>query len=235
MSEHLLMPMGGKRVRIFPGPAGSPVVYLNDPMDRGIKIHTLLKEENCPPHTLVEISGLNWDDDMTPWYCPALTKGDTPCAGKADAYLSWMIQRLIPAVEKHLEDPNGRILTGYSLAGLFAVYALYRTDVFRCVGSMSGSLWYPDFLEYTRTHTMVRRPDCIYFSLGDKEKNSAVELLQSVQDRTEAVYEDCRGAGIPTIFELNPGNHYQFSDQRTARGIVWILRQERTEDAYESK
>lgn len=56
-------------------------------------------------------------------------------------------------------------ITGYSLAGLFAVYAIYRTDVFSG-GCMSGSVWFPGFKEYIFSRELKRRPDCIYFSLG---------------------------------------------------------------------
>lgn len=37
-------------------------------------------------------------------------------------------------------------IAGYSLAGLFALYALYKTDVFTRVASMSGSLWFPGIM-----------------------------------------------------------------------------------------
>ena len=62
--------------------------------------------------------------------------------------------------------PRWRGIAGYSLAGLFAVYALYRTDVFARAASVSGSLWFPGFREYVFSHTPLCRPDCVYFSLG---------------------------------------------------------------------
>ena len=37
-------------------------------------------------------------------------------------------------------------IAGYSLAGLFALYALYKTDAFTRVASMSGSLWFPGIM-----------------------------------------------------------------------------------------
>ena len=36
------------------------------------------------------------------------------------------------------------------LAGLFAVYATFQSDVFDRVASISGSLWFPDFREKER-------------------------------------------------------------------------------------
>ena len=34
---------------------------------------------------------------------------------------------------------------------------------------VSGSLWFPGMKEYIFSHEPKHRPDCIYFSLGDKE------------------------------------------------------------------
>lgn len=76
----------------------------------------------------------------------------------------------MPKAEKELpQAPEWRGIAGYSLAGLFALYAIYQTDVFTRVGCISGSLWFPGFLEYVFTHESKRRPGCLYFSLGDKE------------------------------------------------------------------
>ncbi|MBP3817591.1 MAG: hypothetical protein J6H31_04745 [Butyrivibrio sp.] len=36
---------------------------------------------------LAVISDINWDDEMSPWDCPPLSKNDIPCTGGADEYL----------------------------------------------------------------------------------------------------------------------------------------------------
>lgn len=114
-------------------------------------------------------------------------------------------------------------IAGYSLAGLFAVYAAYHTDAFARIVSASGSLWYPDFLEYTQGHTLCRVPDKMYFSLGDREAKTKNHCLCLVEERTRTLYEKYSGQGIPTKFELNPGNHFMDAVGRMARGIRWIL------------
>ena len=214
----------GKLVRVYPGAAASPVVYLNCFQDPGDQIAQLLRQTQAPSCSLVTISNLSWDDDMTPWDCPPLSADDNPCHGKADEYLEWMLSELVPATDRYLsEKPCYRALAGYSLAGLFSVYALYRTGAFDRAASMSGSLWYPDFLEYTRAHKMVRQPSCLYFSLGDRECRTSHPLLKTVQERTEALARDCAAAGIETVFELNPGNHFQKATRRTVNGLAWML------------
>ncbi len=223
-NEEYTMTVEEKKIRIFPGPAGSPIVYLPCFMDEGKAVVDLVREMTEEPFTLVSISDLNWDDDLSPWYCAPVFKKADPNGGKADAFLDLLIHKIIPQVESQLETaPSYRAIAGYSLAGLFALYSLYRTDIFSRAASMSGSLWFPDFLEYTRAHEMLRKPDCVYLSLGDRESRTRNQILQTVQERTEALEADLSAAGIPTVFELNPGNHYQDSDRRSARGIVWML------------
>ncbi|MDY2610537.1 MAG: alpha/beta hydrolase-fold protein [Oscillospiraceae bacterium] len=59
-----------------------------------------------------------------------------------------LTEKLIPAAEKEINEvPRWRGIAGYSLAGLFALYAIYQTDLFSRVGSMSGSLGFPGIKE----------------------------------------------------------------------------------------
>ena len=122
------------------------------------------------------------------------------------------------------EPPVWRGIAGYSLAGLFALYAIYRTDVFSRVGCMSGSLWFPGFKEYIFSHEPKRRPDCIYFSLGDKEAKTRNSVLKTVQENTEEIQAFYQSKGIDTVFQLNPGNHFVQGIERTIAGIQWLLR-----------
>lgn len=214
----------GRTVTILPGPAGSPAVYLNCFEDNSRNIASELRAQNAPACTLIAVSGLNWYSDLTPWECPPLTKRNEPFAGCADDYVNWIRDRLIPAAEGKLpEPPVCRAAAGYSLAGLFAVYALYRTDLFAGAASISGSLWYPGFLEYAVSHEPCRIPECVYFSVGDRESRSRNPILRTVQDRTEALERHFRELGSATVFEQNPGGHFVDDAPRTAKGIRWIL------------
>ncbi len=179
---------------------------------------------HAPDHTLVVISGLAWDHDMAPWDIPPISKNDTPCTGGADDYLELLTHEIMLEAEGLVEGTVlWRGLAGYSLAGLFALYAIYRTDLFSRIASMSGSLWFPDFQEYAFSHEMKRIPDRLYLSLGDQECRTRNPYLKTVQERTEAIHAFCRQKGIETVYQLNPGNHFQNGIQRTAAGIEWIL------------
>lgn len=214
-----------KTVSIFPSDEpGAPVIYLHTVSDEGQKIWQVAQDAGYPAFTLVAIHNLDWDHDMAPWDSPPIFKSAQPCTKGADQYLELLMGTILPTAEKKLpEEPRWRGIAGYSLAGLFAVYAIYQTDVFSRVGSISGSLWFPGIKEYVVSHTVKRRPDCMYFSLGDKESKTRNPVLQTVQQNTQEIQAFYQAQGIDTIFQLNPGNHYHQAVERTAAAIGWLL------------
>lgn len=215
---------GGKTVTVFPAAEpDAPVVYLNTFGEEGQKVFDALPAD--PLLTLVAISGLDWSRDMAPWDSPAVFKNAAPFTGGADDYLQLLTGEILPTAERELPGaPRWRGIAGYSLAGLFAVYALYRTDVFARAASVSGSLWFPGFREYVFAHTPLRRPDCVYFSLGDRESKTRNPVLRTVQENTEAICEFYREQGIRTTFQPNPGGHHDRPVERTAAGVDWITK-----------
>lgn len=221
--------IGQKQIDVFPGAEpGSPVVYLNTYGREGAQVLRLLQESGCRDLSLVTVSGLAWDHDMPPWDIPPISANDTPCTGGAGAYLRLLLEKIMPEAEDALPGkPVWRGIAGYSLAGLFAVYAVYQTDVFSRVGSISGSLWFPGIREYIFSHTLCRKPDCMYFSLGDKESRTRNPFLKCVQENTEAIRTFYERQGINTAFQLNPGNHFKDGALRTAAGIQWIVDQKK--------
>lgn len=217
--------LGGKTVSIFSSSEpGAPVIYLNTFSGEGEQIWQAAQAAGFPPFTLVAVSDLDWNHDMAPWDSPPVFKNTPPCTGGANDYLQLFTTEIIPLAEKELpEIPKWRGIAGYSLAGLFAVYAIYQTDLFSRVGSMSGSLWFPGIKDYIFSHEPKRCPDCLYFSLGDRESKTRNPLLQNVQQNTEEIRTFYQNQGIDTVFQLNPGNHYNQATERTVAGIGWLL------------
>lgn len=216
--------IGDKTVCVFlAAAADAPVVYLNTFGDEGRKVYDALAASGCPPLSLVTISGPRWEHDMAPWAGPAVFKNGAPFTGGADEYLRLLTGEILPAAERELPGaPRWRGIAGYSLAGLFAVYALYQTDVFSRAASISGSLWFLGFREYVFSHKPKRLPECAYFSVGDRESKTRNPVLQTVQENTEAICTFYREQGIRTAFELSPGGHHDHTTERTAKGILWM-------------
>lgn len=216
----------GYQVTVFdPQVKDCPIIYTNTINGENDVLWITCQNAKMPPFVLVSITNLNWDTDMAPWYCPPCGPTDTPCYGGADAYLKILVDQIIPAAESRLEfKPAERIIAGYSLAGLFAVYSMYQTDVFDKVVSGSGSFWFPEFTEYVQKHEMKRKPQKMYFSLGRQESHTKYEIFNSVQTNTEWLVKYYADKGIDDIFVLENGNHYTDPWGRMQRGMDWILK-----------
>ncbi len=227
----------GKEVTLYlASEAGRPLIVFNNYEGDGSSVLEAVRAVEKTDHAnfpyyadrpdfhFLCVGNLDWNQDMSPWYCPPLFSKDTPYTGGADDYLSLLQDRILPkALEKINGTPPYIGIAGYSLAGLFAIYALYRTDIFDRAASMSGSLWFPDFKDYVMTHKMLKKPQKLYFSLGDKEARTRNQLMRSVQDHTESVVAFYREEGLDVTWEMNPGNHFKDAELRSAKGILAIL------------
>lgn len=161
---------------------------------------------------------------MTPWSMQPVFKHANPCTGGADDYLMLLLNNIIPEAEKSISGtPAWRGIVGYSLAGLFAVYALYRNNIFSRAASMPGSFWFAGFTDFIHSNKMQHKPDCIYFSIGDKESLTNNPILKVVQNNTQAMENFYKSQNIETIFVPNKGGHHQAVNKRTAAGICWML------------
>lgn len=201
-----------------------PLILLNNYSGDGSSVVKALREMECPEFNLLSIGGLNWDHDMTPWYCPPISPGDTPCTGGANGYLELLTDEILPRAQSMVSGSPCLIgLAGYSLAGLFALYAMYQCNVFDRVASMSGSLWFPDFKEYVMGHEAQKQPEKLYLSLGDREARTKNPFLKTVQKNTEAIADYYRALGWNVTIEINPGNHFRDAALRSAKGIKAIL------------
>lgn len=215
----------GKTADVFPSiEAEAPIIYLHTFSNEGQQVLEAAQAADCPPFTLVSIRNLNWNLDMVPWDSPPAFKSASPFIGAADNYLRILIEEIIPSVEKEITGiPCWRGIAGYSLAGLFALYAIYKTDLFSRVASISGSLWFPGIKAYILSQAPKRWPEHLYFSLGNKESKTKNQVLKDVQQNTEEMHAFYQDKGIDTVFQLNSGNHYNHAVERTAAGTCWLL------------
>ena len=200
---------------LLPEAPDGRITYLLCEPGEGERVFALL----TPPRpALCAVSFPDWFADLSPWPAPKVfAKGDD-FAGHGEASLAALLD-LLPEAEKPLAGlPVRRMLCGYSLAGLFALWAATRTDAFPYLGSFSGSLWYPG-AEDLGARLAAARPMAVSLSLGDREKNARQRQMATVEERTLAVRDALTAAGIPTAWTLHPGGHFNDPDGRTARGI----------------
>ena len=107
-------------------------------------------------------------------------------------------------------------LGGYSLAGLFALWAAYQTDLFQGIAAVSPSVWFPEWEQYIRAHEI--RAEYIYLSLGEKETKTRNQVMAKVGEMIELQHERLLESAVcrECVMEWNPGNHFVDSDKRTA-------------------
>ena len=65
-------------------------------------------------------------------------------------------------------------LAGYSLAGLFALYAAHKAKAFSRFVAASPSAWFPRFVDFAKTTPFATKPQHIYLSLGDAEAKTKI-------------------------------------------------------------
>lgn len=113
----------------------------------------------------------SWNDELSPWEAPAVW-GKESFGGNAAGALRFLTEQVIPTLKQQFALPeNVRIiLGGYSLAGLFALWASTQTALFSGVAAASPSVWFPGWMEFEQQHPIQAQR--IYLSLGDREERT---------------------------------------------------------------
>lgn len=171
--------------------------------------------------SMVLITGMNWDDDLTPWPAKGEPPGCPDFRGEGAAFLTTLTGRIVPETERRLglSGTVERTLTGVSLSGLFTLWQWMTDDTFADIICLSGSFWYPGFAPWLTSRPVPPNKGKAYFLLGEKEAKAKVKAFQSVQTDTEEIVEYLRGSGVEVSFELVPGDHYQNAGPRLVRAL----------------
>ena len=129
----------------------------------------------------------------------------------------------IPTLKQQFALPeNVRIiLGGYSLAGLFALWASTQTALFSGVAAASPSVWFPGWMEFEQQHPI--QAQCIYLSLGDREERTRNATMAAVGDNIRALHRELVERGKNCTLEWNNGGHFKDADLRTAMAFRWAM------------
>ncbi len=212
---------GNLSVKVFlPEQRIKTVVYFHDAIECAVPEDILESQAAA----CVLITGEDWNHDLTPWPAERVFRDGEDFRGNAGNYLETLRNHVIPGIERKLRlMPEHRILAGVSLAGLFAVYAVYQTDLFDGIASISGSLWYDGFIEYMEGHSAAASLKSAYFSVGDKEKRTGNRRMARVELCMTEAAEHLKEQGVHTMVERNPGNHFVDGEKRIRKAISWLL------------
>lgn len=173
-----------------------------------------IRERTSADFRLAAFRVTDWNDDLSPWLAPAVF-GKTEFGGSAEDTLKEIL--------RFCEDrTKAYYIGGYSLAGLFALWAACQTDLFRGAAAASPSVWFPGFPEYMRMHRM--QAGRVYLSLGDREERTRNPVMAKVGENIRAVCDLLKEQEIDCLLEWNEGNHFRDADLRTAKAFAWVIR-----------
>ena len=180
-----------------------------------------LRRQTARPFLLVAVPVENWNDDLSPWSAPPAW-GKQGFGGRAEDTLAWL-EQAVPSIRRQysIKEDAKVILGGYSLAGLFALWAATRTDTMYGVAAASPSVWFPGWPEYEAAHPIQTQR--VYLSLGDREEHTKNQTMAAVGDNIRALHTALTRRGADCTLEWNAGGHFKDADRRTARAFAWTM------------
>lgn len=230
-----------KRCHLFSRGVSGSVIYWGISAGGGSLAQNtvrLLENQVKEDFLLVAYEARDWNRDYSPWPQQGLREGEF-FAGRACDTLSWLVQRAVPFAENLLSEKPVRSMTaGYSLAGLFSLWAYLSDNGFSGAASVSGSLWYPGWIDLVKMQTCAKKEqlrenpygqmqeNSVYLSLGKKEektRNLKMAALGDATRETERILRELLGPD-KLILEWNCGGHFTDPEGRMARALGWMLR-----------
>ena len=180
-----------------------------------------IAELSSVPFVLATIELEDWMIDLMPWSDSNVSKD--PEAGKhGQDTLEYVLLSLIPELKKRY-GPLPIILGGYSLGGLFALWASAQSDSFKAVAAASPSVWIKDWIPFAKKHAPMA--DTVYLSLGDQEEHVKNQAIARVGDCLRTQYrllQEQIGANNCTLF-WEQGGHFNDNEGRLARAFAWCM------------
>ena len=158
----------------------------------------------------------SWNNELSPWPAEAVFGNEDFGKGAVDT-LEYLLKEVLNEPSRYQRIYIG----GYSLAGLFALWAGYQTDIFDGIAAASPSVWFPHFTEYMQNNKMLA--DAVYLSLGDREEKTRNPVMAQVGNAIRSAHTIIKDAGKGCILEWNKGNHFKEPDLRTAKAFAWLM------------
>ena len=179
----------------------------------------------------------DWNKDLSPWPAPAVFGRQDFGDGAAETLRfvreevldgdgPEVVSEVVPSCTDSNDRPSQKriFLGGYSLAGLFALWAGFQTDRFDGIAAASPSVWFPGFTEYMKKKPI--RTEAVYLSLGDREERTRNQVMARVGQAIREAEVILKEAGKDCVLEWNRGNHFAEPDLRTAKAFAWLMNRE---------
>ena len=205
---------------------GQPEVLLIQPLERK-EVATidheisLIAQHTEHPFAMAAFKIEDWHLQLTPWHDDAISRREE-VGLHAEETLQFITDELLPRMRSLLGDMP-IVLGGYSLAGLFSLWASTLSSEFQAIAAASPSVWIRDWQTYASAHPTRAR--VVYMSLGRKEEHVRNASMARVGDNIrfehallkQQLGEDC------TTLQWNEGGHFVDMDSRTATAYAWSI------------
>jgi predicted alpha/beta superfamily hydrolase len=209
-----------------------PVIYVLDGSSQDV--HTaasaaLMARIGVTPEMIVvgipNVSGTGRQRDYTP---PGMRQDidakDSP-EGRADAFLAFIDDELVPEINKSYRTSSTRVLAGNSRGGLFVLHA-FMTDpsMFNAYIANSPALWRDDNEIVKRLDRFLRRDSAprtsIFLSMGGNENDKMKDAFR----QATATLNDHAPLALRWRSEFTPGaSHSNNAELATPIALRWAL------------
>ncbi len=211
--------VGDHAMRLHLSAAGGslPLVFINDDIESGDGVAALL--DDVPLNIAVVDPGV-WEDALSPWPEPGLSVNMAGFGGKGRELIRDYWKKIIPKAEQLVViKPKFRVISGYSMAGLWAIYAGWESGLFEGVAVASASLWYDGFVDYMKTKAPAASLKRVQMSLGEKEEQTKNPRLATIRTATEEVCGIMKKNGVAAELVMTEGGHFSNAAGRLANAI----------------
>lgn len=190
----------------------------NDGIKREVKA---LAANATKGFAIVFFDTVEWAKALMPWQDEAVSR-DEEVGRHASNTLEYIIESLIP----WLHERFGKlpcIIGGYSLGGLFALWAARQSAAFCAVAAASPSLWIKGWTDYADNRSL--NAQLAYISLGDREEHCRNQRMARIGDcvRHEHLTLANQIGSSATTLEWNNGGHFGEEAERTAKAFAWCI------------
>lgn len=190
----------------------------NDGINREVKV---LATTATKGFAIVFFDTVEWAKALMPWQDEAVSRNEE--VGKhAQDTLVYIEESLVP----WLHERFGKlpcIIGGYSLGGLFALWAARQSAAFCAVAAASPSLWIKGWADFADNCSL--NAQLAYVSLGNREEHCRNQCMARIGDcvRHEHLTLTEQIGTTATTLEWNNGGHFGEEAERTAKAFAWCI------------
>lgn len=165
-------------------------------------------------------------DDRTRDLTPATRDTTLPTAGGADRMLTFLVDELLPEIDRRYPTTPYRVLVGHSFGGLFATHAwLTRPGAFQAYVAVSPSLWWDDerLTDTLRARLTAGTPPEAWFyaTMGGLEDDG---MLAAFRDAEQVLRDGAPSTLDWRFVELPDEDHGTTPHRSTYAGLEAIFR-----------